>query len=269
MEKIKPATPTVKLVAYTQTPNQEGPEVVVALAAKLCYSKVGVNEMMEKMTPESTQKFIHHLISLGHESPFEHASFTFYIEGISRACSHQLVRHRIASYSQQSQRYVDLSDTFRYIIPEEIKGNEKAIQLYEKSILEDVNHYKEIYGALYEGYTKDLIEPSKDTLNKLKKKALENARFALPNACETKIMVTMNARSLFHFFEERLCMRAQEEIRKVASQMLDSVLEVAPNIFVKAGPSCVFGPCKEGSMSCGRKQKPKEAQEKQLKLLNK
>lgn len=264
MEQLQQATPIVKLIAYTQTLDQEGPEMVVALAAKLCYSKVGVDEMMEKMTPESTQKFIQHLNSLGHESPFEHASFTFYIEGISRACSHQLVRHRIASYSQQSQRYVDLSDTFRYIVPEEIKGNEKAMKLYEESILEDINHYKEIYEALYEGYTKDLIEPSKVTLNKLKKKALENARFALPNACETKIMVTMNARSLFNFFEERLCNRAQEEIREVASQMLDLVLEVAPNIFVKAGPSCAFGKCKEGTMSCGKVQTPKE---KQLQLL--
>lgn len=122
MKKLEAATPVVKLMGYTQTVDGQGPEVIVAAAAKLCYSKVGADEMMEKMTPESVEKFIWRLSSMGHESPIEHASFNFYIEGISRACSHQLVRHRIASYSQQSQRYVDLSETFKYIIPEEIKN---------------------------------------------------------------------------------------------------------------------------------------------------
>ncbi len=268
MEELKAVKPVVKLIAYTQTVNGEGPEAVVASAAKLCYSKVGVPEMMEKMEEDAIQKFIYNLSSMGHESPFEHASFTFYIEGISRACSHQIVRHRIASYSQQSQRYVDLKDTFRYIEPDEIKGCKKAEELYQESILKDLNAYKEISDALYEEYIKELENPSKKELTALRKKALENARFALPNACETKMVMTMNARSLFHFFHERMCNRAQEEIREVANQMLDLVLDVAPNIFIKCGPSCTFGACKEGAMSCGHKIEPKEKQKQLMKKMN-
>lgn len=260
MENLQEAKPIVKLIGYTKTVNGEGPEYIVASAAKLCYSKVGVDEMMEKMTEESVNKFISNLANLHHESPFEHASFTFYIEGISRACSHQIVRHRIASYSQQSQRYVDLSSTFKYIIPDEIKGNVEAEKLYVESMQKDFNYYKEISETLYESYIKGLTEPTKLELNKLRKKALENVRFALPNACETKMVVTMNARSLFNFFEHRMCNRAQEEIREVANQMLDLVLDVSPVLFQNAGAPCTFGTCKEGKMSCGKRQQPKEKQ---------
>lgn len=189
------------------------------------------------------------LNGLGHQSPIEHISFTFGIEGISRTCSHQIVRHRIASYSQQSQRYVDLQNSFSYIIPEAIRNNEKAKLLYEKSMLADMDTYKEITEALVSEYTKGITD--KKQISALTKKALEDSRFALPNACETKIIVTMNARTLLNFFKERCCNRAQ---------MLDLVLEVAPNIFSKVGAPCVFGKCPEGKMSCGVKQEHKPVQ---------
>lgn len=274
--KLEGTTPRVVLMGYTQTVNHQGPDAIVAAAGKLCYSKVGSDTILNSLSETDIQKFINNLASIGHESPFEHASFNFYIEGISRACSHQIVRHRIASYSQQSQRYVDLNETFRVIIPPAIQENEKATELYLDSIEKDYNAYIDITEALLEDYVKKALAEGKTLTprekNQLKKKALEDARFALPNACETKIMMTMNARSLFNFFKERLCTRAQWEIREVANQMLDQVLEVAPNIFMNAGAPCVFGKCPEGKMSCGHPQEMKEKQKtihKQMELLKK
>ncbi len=231
---------------------------IIAAAGKLCYSKNDIKTLYEGLDDEATKKFVTMLTNLGHESPLEHISFTFGIEGISRACSHQLVRHRLASYSQQSQRYVDLNESFSYILPEEIKGNQKAIEVFEDILKNDIKAYEEIYKALVEEYTVGVTD--KKQLNLLKKKALENARAVLPNACETKIIATMNARSLLNFFEHRMCTRAQEEVRDIANQMLDIVLNYAPDVFKKAGASCTFGPCKEGSMTCGIKQKPKQKQ---------
>lgn len=252
----------VYLLAHTVPVNTKdgsnNPERVIAAAGKLCYSKSDIIDLYDGLDDEATEKFVNMLSEIGHQSPIEHISFTFGIEGISRACSHQIVRHRIASYSQQSQRYVDLQNSFGYIVPEAIRDNEKAKLLYEKSILADIDAYKEITKALVDEYTKN--QTDKAVIRNLTKKALEDARFALPNACETKIIVTMNARSLLNFFKERCCNRAQWEIREVANQMLDLVLEVAPNVFSKAGAPCVFGKCPEGSMSCGKKQEPREAQ---------
>lgn len=252
----------VYLLAHTMPVNtldeSKNPERVVAAAGKLCYSKSDVMNLYNGLDDETTEKFINMLCSMGHETPIEHISFTFGIEGISRTCSHQIVRHRIASYSQQSQRYVDLQNSFNYIIPEAIKNNEKAKLLYEKSMLADMDVYKEITQTLVEEYTKGITD--KKEISKLTKKALEDSRFALPNACETKIIVTMNARTLLNFFNERCCNRAQWEIRDVADQMLDIVLDVAPNVFAKAGAPCVFGKCPEGQMSCGKKKEPREKQ---------
>ena len=183
----------VKIIAHTPEPDK-----VVAQAGKLCYSAVGVDEITQKLTEEEIARYVNMLASIGHESPLEHVSFTFAIEGISRVCTHQIVRHRIASYSQQSQRYVDLKDTFQYIIPEAIYNNDKARELYIESMDSDFCKYKEITDALCNDYIKDGLN-EKAAL----KKALEDARFALPNACETKIIVTMNARSLYNFFSER------------------------------------------------------------------
>lgn len=238
--------------------NSMNPERVIAAAGKLCYSKSDIVTLYEGLDDEKTTKFVNMLSSMGHESPIEHISFTFGIEGISRTCSHQIVRHRLASYSQQSQRYVDLQNTFSYIIPDAIKNNSKACEIYLKSMEDDEKVYKAITQTLIDEYTKNITD--KKEILALTKKALEDSRFALPNACETKIIVTMNARTLLNFFKERCCSRAQWEIRDVANQMLDIVLDIAPNVFKKAGAPCTFGNCKEGAMSCGKKQKPREKQ---------
>lgn len=245
----------VILLGYTKGINNEGPDNIVAMAGKLCYSEANIEDLLKKLTAEEVEKFIDKLISIGHESPLEHVSFNFGIEGISRACSHQIVRHRIASYSQQSQRYVDLNSNFKFIVPPEIERHQNIKEKYIDSIINDYSAYKEIVCLLKDAYIKENMK-EKAAL----KKALEDARFALPNACETKIIMTMNARSLLNFFNERCCNRAQWEIREVANQMLDCVLEVAPNIFKKAGPNCAFGNCKEGKMSCGNKIEPHQKQ---------
>lgn len=252
MEEVKAK---VKLLGYTMNVNGEGPESIVAAAGKLCYSKVGVEEIADKMTEEDIVKFLNLLTNLGHYSPFEHANFTFGIEGISRACSHQIVRHRTGKYSQQSQRYVDLESTFKVIVPPEIMDCPEAYELYRQSVINDFDNYKNIADALELKYINDGMD--KRSANK---KAIEDARFALPNACETKLVMTIDARNLINFFEKRCCMRAQWEVRDVANQMLDLVLEVAPHMFSKAGAKCVFGACPEGKMSCGERQLPREGQ---------
>lgn len=229
------------------------PESVVTVAAKLCYSKLGIEELIGFQSPKDIQKFLKKLVDMGHESPLEHASFTFGIEGVSRTCSHQLVRHRIASYSQQSQRYVNLEGCFDYITPKEIEKDEVANNLFKNTMDFVHSNYVFLTNRLKENY---LIEG----MNKrdAEKKAIENARAILPNACETKLVMTMNARELLHFFEKRCCVRAQEEIRDMAYEMLKCCKEVSPHIFSKAGPPCVKGYCPEGPMSCGRIKKEKE-----------
>ena len=254
--EIKEVRPKAKLIAYTNTIDNRGPEAVVAAAAKLCYSKTDAATLLENATASKDASFIKRLSDLGHESPLEHASFTFAIEGISRSCSHQLVRHRIASYSQQSQRYVDLEDTFRVVVPKEIKDSPEAYQIFISSVTKDLIDYVAIRDSLVENYNKENDENKKANL----KKALENARSVLPNACETKIVVTMNARSLLNFFKHRCCNRAQDEIRELAIIMLDEVLEVAPELFGYAGAPCAYGVCPEGAMSCGKKQQPRPKQ---------
>ena len=243
----------VKIIAYT--PN---PEEVVASAAKLCYSKVGVDEIQENLTEEGIEKFVSMLSAIGHHSPLEHCTFTFAVEGISRACSHQLVRHRIASYSQQSQRYVKL-DKFDYIIPTAIENNEFAKDIFLNAMEQNQKAYNGIVEELMNeyiassGYT--LASIPKNEYNKLEKLAIEDARYVFPNACETKIVFTMNVRTLMNFFTHRCCDRAQWEIRDLANEMLIQVKEIAPTLFKKAGASCVRGKCPEGSMSCGNPKK--------------
>lgn len=243
----------VKIIAHT--PN---PESVVASAAKLCYSKVGVDEIQENLTEDGIEKFVSMLSTIGHHSPLEHCTFTFAVEGISRACSHQLVRHRIASYSQQSQRYVKL-DKFDYIIPTAIENNEFAKDIFLNAMEQDQKAYNGIVEELMNeyiassGYT--LASIPKNEYNKLEKLAIEDARYVFPNACETKIVFTMNVRTLMNFFTHRCCDRAQWEIRDLANEMLIQVKEIAPTLFKKAGASCVRGKCPEGSMSCGNPKK--------------
>ncbi|GLC29836.1 FAD-dependent thymidylate synthase [Clostridium omnivorum] len=231
----------VRLIEHT--PN---PERVIASAAKLCYSAVGVDQILDDLTEENTEKFLNMLMSYGHESPVEHVSFTFAIEGVSRSLTHQLVRHRIASYSQQSQRYVKLAQ-FEYIIPPEIEKDEEAKQTFIEAMEQCQKSYDNLVGILKNKYLSQ-------GLNSIgaEKKAIEDARYVFPNACETKIVVTMNARSLMNFFRHRCCNRAQWEIRTLAEEMLVQVKNVAPSLFRYCGPGCVKGPCPEGKMTCGK-----------------
>jgi thymidylate synthase (FAD) len=215
----------LSLVSYTKEP-----EITTAIAGKLCYSPHGYEGIKKSLDRKKTGKFLHTVIGMGHHSLIEHASYSFLIEGISRACTHQLVRHRIASYSQQSQRYVS-EKHFDFVIPPTIEADKKIKQQF----IEFMEKAQEIYNNLM-----------KSGIPK------EDARFILPNAVESKIFVTMNARELLHFFCKRLCLRSQWEIREMAEKMLELVKKVSPNIFSKAGPACVHGPCPEGKLTCGK-----------------
>lgn len=245
----------VTLITYTPAP-----ERTVAAAAKLCYSPASIDDLMDNLTEEKTAGFVEMLAEIGHESPIEHASFTFGIEGVSRSLLAQITRHRIASYSVQSQRYVRESQ-FTYVTPPEIAAVAQAKEEFEKAMRAAQESYDRIAGLLKDKHIETMTAQGKDekTAARLaEKQAIEDARFVLPNACDTKMVVTMNARSLLNFFRHRCCNRAQWEIREVADQMLALVCAVAPALFSKAGPPCVRGTCTEGKMSCG---KPKETRE--------
>jgi thymidylate synthase (FAD) len=209
---------------------------------------------MDGLTEEKTARFVEMLSEIGHESPIEHASFTFAIEGVSRAFLAQMTRHRIASYSVQSQRYV-AEHQFGYVIPPEIEAIPEARQEFIESMEEAQRRYETLTRLLQEKHQAQLIAEGKkpeEAARAAQKKAIEDARFVLPNACETKMICTMNARSLYNFFSHRCCNRAQWEIQEVAIQMLRLVRGVAPNLFSHCGPPCVRGGCPEGKMSCGK-----------------
>ncbi len=242
----------MNVILLEHTPD---PEKLAATAAKLCYSSSDIGSLRDGLTEDKISDFIDMLVSIGHESVMEHVSFTFGIEGISRACSHQIVRHRIASYSQKSQRYVN-ENGFEFVTPPAVEACPRANEEFQKAIDSIKTSYDNIAAALTEMHLSTLTAQGMDeksALSKAKKLANEDARFILPNACETKIVVTMNVRSLFNFFRHRCCNRAQWEIRAVANEMLRLCLEAAPHIFAHAGPSCVVtGKCPEGKMSCGK-----------------
>ncbi len=258
---------SIKVNLISHTPS---PEKTIAAAAKLCYSKSSIDDIMNDLTEEKIASFVDMLATIGHESPIEHVSFTFGVEGISRACSHQLVRHRIASYSQQSQRYVD-GDSFEFVTPPEILSDEYALKEYNYALDLQKEAYKKIRNALILKQIKEVLKVSeisdektfienyksqnKKMYSAFEKKANEDARFILPNACTTSIVITMNARSLMNFFSHRCCNRAQWEIRDMAIKMYKLCYEIAPNLFKLAGPPCTrkIG-CTEGVMSC-KKQK--------------
>ncbi|MDV5122027.1 MAG: FAD-dependent thymidylate synthase [Candidatus Scalindua sp.] len=231
----------LKVILLNHTKDPEG---LIAHAAKLCYSPSSVEQLKDKIEKSDNRKFIEKLLKLGHLSPLEHVSFNFGVEGISRACSHQLVRHRIASYSQQSQRYVgehseknkdSEEQIFDFVIPPSIEAAGKSEWFVEK-MREIQKWYDELVEALGDSG----------------EKANEDARFILPNAAETKIIITMNARELLHFFSVRCCNRAQWEIRDLATEMLRLARDILPGIFSESGPNCVAGPCTEGEMTCGK-----------------
>ena len=246
---------TVRLIAHTPEP-----EKVVAAAAKLCYSDAHITDLLDGLDEEKTARFLTMLSDLGHASPIEHASFTFGIEGVSRTLLAQITRHRIASFSVQSQRYVRLDD-FRYVIPPEIEAIPEAKAAFIESMNEDAQRYLDLVQKLEDGHTARLMAegmPEKQARAKASKQANEDARFVLPNACETKMVMTMNCRSLQNFFNLRCCNRAQWEIRAVADEMLKLVLPLAPHIFAAAGPRCLAGPCPEGRMCCGKQAEVRE-----------
>lgn len=260
----------VKLMSSTKNP-----EKIIAAAAKLCYAASDIDDIMNNLTLEKIDEFISILRTAGHESPFEHVSFTFGIEGISRITEQQLTRHRIASFSIQSGRYVDRANADFYI-PDDIKNNPLARKAYVKVIEDSKIAYEKIWKTLLHGYIlthdktyrvipyhsiqdynwdedgclKWFEENHRKVYNKFKKKAIENARSVFPNSLNTKIMVTMNVRSLFNFFNHRCCNRAQEEIKELAREMLKILKEVSPILFKNAGPSCSSGICPEGTMQC-------------------
>lgn len=216
----------MELIAYTRDADR-----VCASAGRSCYSARPSHEIMEDVDPERTLPGI---VGMGHTSVVEHAVFTFSVSGVSRALTHQLVRHRMASYSQQSQRYVSLSDP-TYVVPHTVEGDPEAAGIYAETM-----------EAIWDAYSR---------LEALGIPA-EDARYLLPNGCTTNITVTMNARELLHFFSLRCCNRAQWEIRELADRMLALCREVSPTIFADAGPACVRGPCPEGPKSCGRPRRP-------------
>ncbi len=229
----------MKIRILEHTPN---PEKVIANAARLCYSSLNIDGLFEKYTDEQNAKMVDKLVEMGHESPLEHTSFTFGVEGVSRSLTHQLVRHRIASYSQQSQRYVR-EDQFEYVIPPSIVGDEELKEMFKSQM--------EILQSIYDLFVFRLMENGYT-----EKEAIEDARYIFPNATETKIVFTMNARSLLNFFRLRCCNRAQWEIREMADEMLRQCLEIAPTLFKRAGASCMYGKCTEGKMTCGSPRKP-------------
>lgn len=241
--------PKLKVTLLTHTPE---PQKIMAAAAKLCYARADIDTVMDGLTPEKTEGFIDMLSGLGHESPMEHMNFTFGIENVSRSLLAQITRHRHASFSVQSQRYVKEFD-FEFITPPQIEENKEAKALY----LDTMNGIAASYNRLADMLKKVNVENGMDEKS-AEKKAIEDARYVLPNACTTKMIVTMNARSLMNFFKLRCCNRAQWEIRELAFQMLMLVKDAAPNVFRDAGPSCVRGACSEGKMSCGKAAQVRE-----------
>ena len=227
----------VTLLAYTPDP-----EKTCALAARTCYSAMEYDELKALVAEKDQAAFLKRIVASGHLSVLEHASFTFGVSGVSRALLAQITRHRIASFSVQSQRYVSLAEGFGYVIPPRIKAlGEDAVKEFERQMEQMQAWYGEWQEKLGKGEGSN-----------------EDARFVLPNACETHITLTMNARELLHFFSLRCCNRAQWEIRALAREMLKLCKQVSPVIFESAGPGCVSGPCPEGAKACGKAMEMRE-----------
>ena len=206
------------------------PERAIATAARRCYAPVGAAELMETMPPERVESVLTTIMGSGHFSTLEHASYTFAIDGVSRALTHQLVRHRIASFNQQSQRYVKFTSGLETVKPGSVADDPEASRVFDEAIEAAIAAYERLLEAGIPA---------------------EDARYLLPNAAETKIVVTMNVRELLHFFELRCCNRAQWEIREMAWKMLELARPTAPYIFADAGAPCIHGVCPEGKMTCG------------------
>lgn len=220
---------------------------LIYVACRQCYSEKFAGEVFSDGTVDlkKQEEFVRSILASGHQSPLEHVKFTFAIEGVSRALTHQLVRHRIASFSQQSQRYVKEKD-FDYIIPPSIEGNPRA-----------KNEFEKLMATIQQSYTKLLLLIGQDNISG--QAANQDARFVLPQASETKIVVTMNCRELLHFFQHRCCSRAQWEIRQLANKMLEICVEKLPAVFAVAGAKCeALGYCPEGEKFCCGKYPPEK-----------
>ena len=225
MPQVKPK---VELLRFTPAPEQ-----LVAMAGRLCYSKSDLDGLNERVLSHDQTGYLNKVTEMGHTSLLEHAVFTFGIEGVSRSFMAQITRHRIASFSVQSQRYVALGGDgagFDYVVPPAIE------KLGEEAVAEFAYQMRKI-DAWYQDWRAKLGGEVS---------ANEDARFVLPNAVATRMIATMNARELQHFFALRCCRRAQWEIREVATQMLGHAYREAPALFRSAGPSCMRGPCPEG-----------------------
>jgi thymidylate synthase (FAD) len=228
------ATLAVTLLSHTPDPDR-----AVAAAGRLCYAPVSAAELTETMSDDDVARLVRGLVASGHHSALEHASFSFAVDGVSRACTHQLVRHRVASYNQQSQRYVNFSHADSFVVPPSIAADAAAEQVF----LRAMDQAREAYDRLVELGLAD---------GRSRESVQEDARFVLPNAAETKIVVTMNARELRHFFAVRCCNRAQWEIRALAWELRGLVRQLAPALFHRSGPGCLYGSCPEGKMTCGK-----------------
>lgn len=236
-----PVEPEVTLVQVT-----ENAIAKVAAAARVCYAQdeSSVLKSLESAEPKKDADLIRRVIDMGHLSVIEHISLSFLIRGVSRAMTHQLVRHRLASYSQRSQRYV-AEDGFGYVVPPRLRG--KTVETEDGEKVDAVDYFATTMEMLADRYSR-----LNDALGRTGESSNQDARYILPNACETTIFVTMNARELVHFFGERLCSRAQWEIRRVARQMLELAQKACPELFDRAGAKCIFaGFCPEGEKTCG------------------
>ena len=220
--------------------NTQDPETVIAAAAKLCYSKKDGKKLFDEMIDDEAllDRFLDRFMELGHGSPLEHATFTFEISGVSRSCSHQLVRHRNTSFNQKSQRYVD-EENFEYVTPDVIASYEAADYLFDVAMADANDSYKAIKEALMDaGYPEKIAQ--------------ENARAVLPNACATSLVMTMSLRQIYNFLDIRICNRAQDEIREVATRIYDIMKTNFPKLMRRRFPMCeMTGFCPEGAMGCG------------------
>lgn len=236
---------SLKVELLTCTPD---PQEIVAMSARLCYSGADVETLKQGVAKKDQSGYLKRLMDMGHLSPIEHCSFSFGIEGVSRSLLAQITRHRIASFSVQSQRYVSKvqkEGCFSYIIPPAIEAlGEEAVQQYHEQMMTMQGWYNHWHEKLGSGESSN-----------------EDARFVLPNACETRMVATMNARELMHFFRLRCCNRAQWEIRALAWEMLRLCEQKAPALFRDVGPGCLSGACPEGKMSCGKSAAIKKKKE--------
>ena len=207
------------------------PERAVATAARLCYAPIGAAELRESLSKAQVEGVLSVIMASGHFSALEHASYTYAVDGVSRALTHQLVRHRIASFNQQSQRYVAFKDGLGIVKPETVSADAETEAVFDEAVKAALAAYQKLLAAGVPA---------------------EDARYLLPNAAETKIVITMNIRELLHFFGLRCCNRAQWEIRELADRMLDLARSTAPYIFMDAGAPCMRTGCPEGKMSCGK-----------------